>query len=468
MTEDRPHPTYRLVNPADGSTAGFAPDLDVGDVDDRVRSARQALFGSWRESTPSERADLLFGLAGALRERVDELAALETATNGKPISQTRGEIRKAASVFAHAATLTSHLSGRTIPLGGPRHALTFEEPIGVVAALVPWNSPLIIAAMMIGPALAAGCTVLVKPSPLTPLEALELEKIALEVGFPDGVVQVCTGQAEEIGKRLVEHPDVAKIAFTGSTVVGKRIAESAGRHLKSTLLELGGKSPLGVFPDADVQRAAAGVADGIILSGGQSCVTPSRLLVHEDLAEPLLAAMRSHIESTVVGSPLDPRTQMGPLSSQEHLARVRGFVTRALEEGCERTISFPDEADLPSEGCFHPVTVLRAPDPDVEVWREEVFGPVLAWQTFNSEDEFLAKANDTRYGLGAVVWTNDYRRVLRLAHDLQAGMVWINSQRRTEISAPFGGVKDSGLGRENGTETLREFITTKTLYLGME
>jgi acyl-CoA reductase-like NAD-dependent aldehyde dehydrogenase len=339
--------TYALVNPATGEPAGEAPDLDPVEIDRRVEAARRAVRGPWRDTTPLERAELLHRLAAAVRDEVESLAQAETATNGKPLSQTRGEIRKAADVLAYAATLTSHLSGRTIPIGGDRYAFTFEEPIGVVAALVPWNSPLIIAAMMAGPALAAGCPVLVKPSPITPHEALRLAELARDVGFPEGVLQTITGPDDRASRQLVEHPDVAKVAFTGSTHVGREIARTAAGRFASVLLELGGKSPIGIFDDADLTKAAAGVGDGIILSAGQSCVTPSRLLVQEQIADEFMALVRAHLASVRVGMPLDPATQVGPLSSVAHAERVSGMVRRALADGGELTVSVPGDGGLP-------------------------------------------------------------------------------------------------------------------------
>ncbi len=427
----------------------------VEEVDAAVERARTA-FPAWRALGPGERAERLHALADALGDAREELARLEARNAGKPIGDARGEMGMVAQTFRYYAGAPERLLGDTIPVSGGQ-AFTVREPLGVVGLIVPWNFPLTIAAWKLGPALAAGNTVVLKPAELTPLTAVRFEQIAREAGLPDGVVNVVVGPGSVCGRRLVEHPDVAKIAFTGSTEVGRSIAAGAAATIKRVTLELGGKSPNIVFADADLELAAASAPMAVFGNAGQDCCARSRILVQA----PVLDAFMGHLESAVtairVGDPLDEQTEMGPLISAGQRDAVQSF----LQDG--EPVAFRGSApDGP--GYWFAPTVLCPVAPGARAAREEIFGPIATVIPFADEEEAVRLANDTIYGLSGSIWSRDGARALRVARALDAGVLSINSNTSVRVSTPFGGFKQSGYGRELGPHALDAYSEVKSIY----
>ena len=444
-----------VIEPASAEVMAEVPRAGVEEVDDAVARAKAA-FPAWRAVDPGERAKLLHGLADRLGESADDLAVLEARNAGKPIGDARGEIAMVVDCFRYYAAAPERLLGQTIPVSGGVD-MTFREPLGVVGLIVPWNFPLVITSWKTAPALAAGNTVVIKPAELTPLTAIELERIALEAGIPEGVLNVVPGPGSVCGQRLVEHPDVAKIAFTGSTEVGRGIAAGAAGTIKRVTLELGGKSANVVFADADIEAAAAAAPAAVFGNSGQDCCARSRILVEREAVDDFMAALERTVKSMVVGDPLDQRTQMGPLISASHLETVSSF----LDD--DPPIAFRGDApDGP--GFWFPPTVLEPTTNDVRASREEIFGPVAAVIPFDGEADAIAIANDTIYGLSGSIWSGDGGRALRVARALETGVISINSNSSVRVSTPFGGFKQSGVGRELGPDALDHYTDVKNVF----
>jgi acyl-CoA reductase-like NAD-dependent aldehyde dehydrogenase len=444
-----------VIEPATEEVLRELPGASVEQADDAVARAKAA-SPAWRRVSPDDRAALMRGLAEALDARREELALLEARNAGKPISDARGEMGMVVDTFAYYAGAPERLVGDTIPVAGGV-AMTFREPLGVVGLIVPWNFPLAIASWKLAPALAAGNTVVLKPAELTPLTALEFERIALEAGIPEGVVNVVAGPGRIVGRRLVEHPDVAKIAFTGSTEVGRSVAQGAAGTIKRVSLELGGKSANIVFADADLETAARSAPMAVFGNAGQDCCARSRILVERSALDRFLDAFEEAVEGINVGDPLDENTEMGPLISAGQRETVASYV------GADAPVairgSAPDGA-----GFWYPPTVLCPISNDDRAAREEIFGPVACVIPFRDEEEAVRLANDTIYGLSGSIWTRDGSRALRVARRLETGVISINSNTSVRVSTPFGGFKQSGYGRELGPDALEHYTEVKSVY----
>jgi acyl-CoA reductase-like NAD-dependent aldehyde dehydrogenase len=451
-----------LVEPASGRPLARAATGGPADVDRAVAAARAALEGAWAKTPPNERSRLLHALADAIVANRKELAELETRNVGKALGSTKPEVIVAAESFRFMASAIGSIEGGTRPIGGSILSYTLKEPVGVAAQIVPWNYPIMLAGWKLAPALAAGCTVVLKPDPATPLTALRLAELTAEVGIPAGVVNVVPGDGPTTGAYLVGHPGVDKIAFTGSTATGSEIMRLAAEPVKRVSLELGGKSPSLIFADADLEDAVASTAYGIYYSAGQSCEARSRLLVERSAYDDVVELVAAKAGAVKVGDPLDPETQMGSLISQPHREKVHGFVEAGRDEGAEVVAG---GEPLDGDGAFYPATVLAGVDNDQTVAQEEIFGPVLAVVPFEDEDEAVRIANDVRYGLMATVWTGDPGRGHRLARQIKSGTITINLPYGAFPGIPFGGYKQSGFGREQGLETLQMYLETKSVLL---
>jgi acyl-CoA reductase-like NAD-dependent aldehyde dehydrogenase len=444
-----------VVEPATAGVLASIPRAGVQDVDAAVARARAA-YPKWRAVAPGDRATLLRRISDVVLEHLEELAVLEARNAGKPIGDARGEMEMVAQVFAYYAGAPERLLGDSIPVNGG-HAWTVREPLGVVGLIVPWNFPLTIAAWKLGPALAAGNTVVLKPAELTPLSALRFASLCAEAGLPEGVLNVVAGPGAECGARLVEHPDVAKIAFTGSTAVGRSIAAGAATTIKRVTLELGGKSPNLVFADADLEAAAAAAPGAVFGNAGQDCCARSRILVQRPVMDEFLGLLETTVDAMQVGDPLDPATEMGPLISAAHRERVASF----LDGGSP--VAFRGSAPAGPGFWFAP-TVLCPVDPGARAAREEIFGPVAVVIGFDDEEEAVRLANDTIYGLSGSVWTRDGARALRVTRALEAGVLSINSNTSVRVATPFGGFKQSGYGRELGPHALDAYTEVKSIF----
>jgi acyl-CoA reductase-like NAD-dependent aldehyde dehydrogenase len=443
--------------PATGDVLAELPEAGVEEAAAAVARARAA-FPAWRAVPPGDRARLLLRIADAIEARHEELSLLEARNAGKPIAaNARGEISTVVSTFRYYAGAPERLLGDTIPVDGGID-MTFREPLGVVGLIVPWNFPLAITCWKVAPALAAGNTVVLKPAELTPLTAIELERIALEAGLPEGVLNVVVGPGRVVGERLVEHPDVAKIAFTGSTAVGRRIAESAAATIKRVTLELGGKSASLVFADADLERAAAAAPFAVFDNAGQDCCARARILVERPAVDSFLELLDRSVKAMRVGDPLDEETQMGPLISADQREKVASYV-----EDESRVVIRGSAPDGP--GYWFPPTVLAPVSNDERVAREEIFGPVAAVIPFENEAEAIRIANDTIYGLSGSIWTENGGRALRVARALETGTISINSNSSVRVTTPFGGFKQSGIGRELGPHALEHYTELKNVFM---
>jgi acyl-CoA reductase-like NAD-dependent aldehyde dehydrogenase len=451
-----------LTEPATGSLLAKAAVAGPGDVDRAVGAAREALEGPWGKTPPNERSRLLHALADAIVANRKELAELETRNVGKALSSTKAEVAVAAESFRYMASALGSVEGATRPIGGSILAYTLKEPVGVCAQIVPWNYPIMLASWKLAPALAAGCTVVLKPDPATPLTAVRVAELAAEAGIPPGVVNVVPGDGPTAGAHLVRHAGVDKVAFTGSTATGSEIMRLCADPVKRVSLELGGKSPALVFADADVEDAVASTAYGIYYSAGQSCDARSRLLVEQGIYDEVVALVAEKARAVRVGDPLDAETQMGSLISQGHRDKVHGLVETGREEGAE-VVAGGEPTD--GDGAFYPPTVLAAVGAGQTVAQEEIFGPVLAVIPFEDEKEAVRIANDVRYGLVATVWTQDPARGHRLARGIKSGTFTINLPYGAFPGIPFGGYKQSGFGREQALETLQMYLETKSVLL---
>jgi len=457
-----PTGAVRVVNPATELPIAEVARQGQEEADAAVGRAARA-FPAWRDVAPADRTRLLRRFAEQVEAHADELALLETRNVGKPIADSRGEVSMVAEVLHFYSGAVDKHRGATIPVAGGVD-LTWPEPLGVVAAIVPWNFPLAIASWKIAPALACGNTVVVKPAELTPLTALRLAELALEAGIPEGVLQVVVGRGTTVGTALVEHPEVAKVAFTGSTEAGRDVMARASGTIKRVTLELGGKSANVVFADADLERAAAGAPLAVFGNAGQDCCARSRVLVEHKVFDRFVEQLVAATQALVVGDPEDDATQMGPLVSADHRARVSGFVDQSHDE--PRVAGRSPVPDGP--GWWFPATVLAPVDPGLRVWREEIFGPVVAVTPFEDEAHAVALANDTPYGLSGSIWTRDSSRALRMAKAVRAGVLSVNSNTSVRVNAPFGGMKQSGFGRELGMEALASFSDIKNVFLSSQ
>ena len=460
--------TIDVHDPHDGSLIASVAEAREVDVD-RAVTAAAAAFDDWRQWRAADRGRVLLRLADLIEEHAAELALLETRDTGHPIRDAqRLDLPRTAETFRYFGGMADKYQGSVVPVERGFLDYVVREPLGVVGAIVPWNFPLMFTSWKLGPALAAGNTAVIKPSELTPLSTLRIAELATEAGLPAGVLNVVVGYGATAGARIAEHPDIAKVTFTGSTAVGRTIVAASQGNLKRVHLELGGKGANVVFDDADLTAAVNGSAFAVFHNQGQACIAGSRLLLHKDIAEEFLERFTALAASIAVGDPKDPATEMGPLTSPGHRDRVLSFLKVADDEGDTILSGGRAPADpLLADGCYLEPTVVRAA-PGHRIAQEEVFGPVVVVHTFGDEDQALRIANGTDYGLGAGLWTRDLSRAHRFARDLRAGMVWVNSYKRVNPGSPFGGVGLSGYGREMGFEAMHEYTEAKAVWINID
>jgi acyl-CoA reductase-like NAD-dependent aldehyde dehydrogenase len=462
--------TFATVNPATGEIITEVAEGRAPDIDRAVESAREtARAGAWRHMNAHKRSKLLWKLADAIEANADELAKLETRDNGKPFFESRKvDLPSVVENFRYFAGLADKIQGATIPVSGPFLNYTLREPVGVVGCITPWNFPLSLAAWKVAPALACGNTVVLKPAEQTPLTALRLGELAAEVGFPEGALNVVPGFGETAGAALVRHPDVDAISFTGSTVVGKTVMREAAETLKKVSLELGGKSPNVVFADADVGAAVRGASTGIFYGKGEVCAAGSRVLVERAIYDDFVEAFRSRAEKMTIGDPMDSGTRLGAIVSEEQLERIVGYIESGKSEGA-RLVTGGERAAVDGKGNFVTATVFADVEPEMKIAQEEIFGPVAAVMPFEDIEDAVRKSNDTIYGLASGVWTRDVGKAHRMARELNAGTVWINTYNQYDSASPFGGYKQSGFGRDLGYEgALEKYTQVKSVWVALD
>ncbi len=462
--------TFATINPATGTVLAQVAEGDREDINRAVAAARKAFEGGpWPKLTPSQRGRLLWRLADLIEQHADELAQLETLDNGKPIKYSKAaDIPMTADHFRYFAGWATKLEGETIPVSIPNmFTYTLREPVGVVGQIIPWNFPVQMAAWKLAPALACGNTVVLKPAEQTPLSALRLGELICEAGFPEGVVNIVPGFGETAGAALAAHQDVDKIAFTGSTEVGKKILQASAGNLKRVTLELGGKSPNIIFPDADLRYAVRGAMTAIFFNQGQICTAGSRLFVHRSIYDQVLSGLSEVAQKMKMGAGIDPTTDMGPLVSQEQLERVTGYIEAGKSEGAVAITGGKRVGAELANGYFVEPTVFDKVEDEMTIAREEIFGPVVAAMPFESVEEVAARANKSIYGLAAGIWTSDVKQAHKMAALLKSGVVWVNTYNQFDAAAPFGGYKQSGYGREMGHAVLDAYTQTKTVWMNL-
>ena len=460
---------YQSLYPADLSVSAELHAASAEDATEAVERAQDAFVKTdWATRKPHERAVVLFRVAEAIRARREELAHLQRRDNGKPINETRALVDSAAATFQFMAAACETLEEQITPQRGHHVTMSVYEPMGVIAAITPWNSPIASEAQKMAPALAAGNAVVVKPAEITPLAALELARICEQCGVPRGIVSVVPGKGSVVGDVLVKHPLVKRVSFTGGTTTGRAIAHQAADKMMPVSLELGGKSPTMVFDDADMDHAVAGVLYGIFSSSGESCIAGSRLFVQRKRYDEFMDRLVQGAKQLRVGDPLDERTQMGPLVSTAHRESVERYVARGLADGGRLLTGGERPAGQGREkGCYYSPTIIDGLTNRQSICQEEIFGPVLVALPFDDEDDLIAQANHSIYALAAGIWSRDYKRIWRIARAVQAGTVWINTYKQFSVSTPFGGWRDSGLGREKGRLGILEYMEQKSLYWGL-
>lgn len=460
---------FPSINPATGDTNYYVSAAGPDDVERAVASAHKAASDQkWRNMHPHARARILHEIADRIVKKAEHFAKIQMRENGKVFAECRTQAAGAAATFRYYAGVCETLGSSITPPRGNYLSMTIHEPVGVVAAITPWNSPLTMEAQKIAPALAAGNAVIVKPSEVTSTAAIDVARIAIEAGLPAGVLNVVTGYGRDTGIPLIKHPRVRMVSFTGGTETGRAIGRMAAERLIPVALELGGKSPNIVFADADLDAAVDGIIGGIFEGSGQSCVAGSRLFIQQSVYEDLIARLRAKVRQIKVGLPDQPGSTMGPLASFAHREKVESLVASARTEGGEilEGGNRPDDATL-AKGAFYLPTLIAGLPNSATACREEIFGPVLCILPFKDEDDLVEQANDTAYGLACGIWTADYRRAWRIARRIEAGTIWINTYKQLSISTQFGGFKDSGLGREKGIEGLRLYQLAKSIYFDL-
>lgn len=461
--------TLASLNPHDNSVIAEVAMAGPADIDTAVRAAQRA-FPAWSRMAAADRGRILLKLAELIESHAEELARLESLDTGHPLKDSRAlDVPRTAACYRYFGGMADKFQGDVVPVEAGFLNYLLREPVGVVGQVVPWNFPLMFTAWKMAPALAAGNCVVMKPAEVTPLSSLKIAELMSMAGMPDGVVNIVPGLGATAGQYLAEHPDIAKIAFTGSTTTGRRIVQASAGNLKKVQLELGGKGANIVFEDADLAAAIHGSAWAIFHNQGQACIAGSRLMLHERIADEFLERFTALAKSIRLGQPLDPATEMGPLTSAVHRDRVLSYVNVAREQGGELIAGgkAPQAAEL-AKGCYVEPTIVRARSHEDRVAQEEVFGPFVTVLTFKDDEQALRIANGTDYGLGSGLWTRDLRRAHKMARELQAGMVWINSYKRVNPGSPFGGVGRSGYGREMGFDAMREYTQVKSVWVNVD
>jgi aldehyde dehydrogenase (NAD+) len=464
--DPRANKTFGTINPATGETICQVAEAHAEDVDLAVQAAKNA-FPAWSRTPGTERARLLHRLAQLIEERQDEIAAIESLDSGKPYTShvKKFDLPLAVNTYRYYAGWADKIQGKTIPVAGPYHAYSLLQPVGVVGAIIPWNFPLVMQAWKLAPALSAGCTVVLKPSDKTPLSALYVGQLIIEAGFPPGVVNILPGHGREIGDTLTHHMDVAKVAFTGSTAIGRKVLQAAAEsNMKRTTLELGGKSPNIVFADCDFEQTVATSLEGVYMNAGQCCCAGTRLLVQDTIYDKFINRLAELATQRKIGNPFNDETEQGPVIDEEQFNRIMDYIKVGKQEGARLVAGGYQVGD---KGYFIAPTIFVDVDDNMRISKEEIFGPVLVVEKFSSLDEAIEKANNTNYGLGGSVFTQDSKKYLKVSQELEAGIIWVNCYNVMKASLPFGGWKESGIGRELGEEGLHSYLEHKSVCVAL-